>query len=140
MARPTKLTDPVHKAVVGSVRAGLPRSAAFAAAGIHPDTGSEWIRRGTGRDDRPATDLYAAFARDIEAAEAEYQAELLGVIHTAVAAGDAKEARWLLERRFPQHWGREQPAAKSARDQHPLLIELHARATEEGIQRTLESR
>ncbi|MDA2954111.1 MAG: hypothetical protein O2976_05805 [Actinomycetota bacterium] len=61
MARPSKLTPAVHAAIVGHVKNGLPRPAAFAAAGVSPSTGSEWIRRGEGRDDRPEDAAFTAF-------------------------------------------------------------------------------
>ena len=122
MARPSKLTPAVHAAIVGHVKNGIPRPAAFAAAGVSPSTGSEWIRRGEGRDDRPEDEAFAVFATDIGVAEGEYQTRLLGVVHAAADAGDARHARWLLERRFPQHWGPHQVIQTEGESEPPLTL------------------
>lgn len=101
--RGTKLTPQVHEKIVRAVRAGSFFSTACLHAGVSPETGWEWLRRGRGEDERRKTPLYAAFAEDIARANAD--AELRAQTQLVVAGQQDWRANLAyLERRFPERW------------------------------------
>lgn len=98
--RPSKLTPEVQQRVIGALRLGLSRSAAAGVGRIAPRTLRDWLSRGE-RGEAPFDDLLEA----VETAEGQAQAKLTGMLLKA-ASGDPKVTKWLLERRFPEDWGR----------------------------------
>lgn len=46
------------------------------------------------------------FAERMDTARAKAQFGLIAILHKAAAAGDTKSAMWLLERGWPEEWGR----------------------------------
>lgn len=68
--RKTRLTDAIQQVIVSAIKAGNYLTAAAEFAGVAADTVHEWIRRGEGRDKRPASKKYAEFAAAIKEAEA----------------------------------------------------------------------
>ena len=113
MGRPTKLTMQVHSAILASIRGGAFASTAAAAAGISEATFHRWMRRGRQAIERvdnggelPEEEIpYKVFHLDVVAAEAEVEVAAASALWTAARAGDWRAASWLLERRFPAHWG-----------------------------------
>lgn len=93
MARPSKLTAERLDRVLAGLRVGATLARACAAAGISDDTLRRWRSR------RP--DVRTA----VERAEAEQALHCLQMI-AAAAPKDWRAAAWLLERRFPEHYGR----------------------------------
>lgn len=91
MARPTKLTPGMTKAICEALRAGNTRTAAGAYAGISHQTFTNWFK---GNED---------FADAVLKAEADAEVRNVAIIQTA-----AKEtwtaAAWWLERRKPENW------------------------------------
>ena len=86
------LSDPAsQKAVLDALRSGMSTSSASSLVGIT----------------REALRLYrktdAGFHQACIQAVAEFEAEQLGIVRSA-SFDDAKNAQWLLERRFPQKW------------------------------------
>jgi hypothetical protein len=67
------LTPEVQQKIVAFVRAGSYDWVAAEANGVDRQTFWEWIRRGEGREhpDRPPTDLYANFAKEVREARAQ---------------------------------------------------------------------
>jgi hypothetical protein len=132
MARPTKLTPAIHKAIVRAVSRGVPLERASALVQVDQYTVLEWIRRGEGREGRhrPQTKLYAQFACDIQKARAQDEARRVARINAAGQGGtvlyestitypdgrierEVKHAApqwqadaWHLERSRPEAWGR----------------------------------
>lgn len=96
----------MHAALLERVRDGLPITAAAESCGVSPATVREWLRRGEGRDDRPAQEPYATFATEVRAAEADLEREALECVQAAADRGTWRAAAWFLERRFPERWGR----------------------------------
>jgi len=104
MVRPTKFTAETVKVVLAGIRAGLPYRLSAEAAGIHYDTLNEWVQ---GRFPRGADkDLKAAFPDRLTRARGESAARLTALISTA-ASTDWRAAAWLLERRFPESFGKD---------------------------------
>lgn len=99
--RPTKLTPELHADIVRTIKAGNYLETAAAMAGVERLTLREWIKKGV----RAKSGAYHAFALDIEQAMAH--AEVVDVLGIRKAGEKEWTARaWLLERRFPDRWGR----------------------------------
>lgn len=97
--RPSVLTPEVRKKLLAGLRCGLSRAAAATRAGIGARTLREWMAR------TDTAEPYASLRAEVEAVEADCEARLSAVIFKA-ALNDPNQARWLLERRFPQRWAK----------------------------------
>jgi len=98
--------------ILEAVGAGATLRAAAAAAGIDESTLWRWQQRN------------AAFAKDLHAREAESEVVLVAIIRRA-AETDWRAAMALLERRWPDTWGR--------RDRVDLDVYVRQRASELGL-------
>jgi hypothetical protein len=100
--RPTRLTPELIEQLVNPIRElGLFRRRAAALAQVDEGLFSKWYRRGRGEK----RGIYAAFADEVDRAEAEYQEKTLRQLQDASAA-DPRLKLKLLERRFPEEYGR----------------------------------
>ena len=104
MGRPTKLTDEVQATIVAALEGGCTRSAAAGAAGIDPSTLQRWVRRGERADGRDKR--FRLFCMAIKKAESMCDMRCLELINAAASEGRWQAAAWILERRWPQSWGR----------------------------------
>lgn len=101
------LTRAMAKRICAHVATGTPKTIAAAAEGVADNTVEEWIRRGEGRDERPATPLLAEFAKAIRKAEAQdvnrrkVRLEKAAELDPALAV---KVDTWWLERRHPEEF------------------------------------
>lgn len=86
---------------------GLNRNTACGAVRITPKTMRNWMDRGE-KGEEP----FASFALDIAEAESAYEQELQDAIKVHAPA-DYKAAAFLIERRFPKHWGAKQQVEHS---------------------------
>lgn len=77
-----------------ALRAGASRKAAARIAGISPATLAVWQNE------------YPEFLAQMEQAESELQLEALIQLQEARANGDAASTRWLLEKKFPEEFGK----------------------------------
>lgn len=125
--RPTECNARTTQIICDAVRAGNYLKVAAELVGLHPDTIRQWRHRG----ERERREPYATFAREIDEAMAASEATCVRIIveaatgfdevTTEVTIGgkdDGRETRkvthrrdWraalaLLERRFPERWGR----------------------------------
>ena len=101
MARPSKFSPQVRKAILDAVEAGNFRDSAARAAGVGPRTLDRWLQLGLQYPDGE----YGAFRAALLAAEGKAEAALVRTIFD-MARSDWKAAAWWLERKFPQRWGR----------------------------------
>ena len=115
--RATLLTPKVEAALLEATRAGMWLESAAARAHVSSATVLEWLRRGEGRDDRPATPELEAFALKFREAEAEAEEEALATIKAA-RFDHWQAAAWWCERRHPSRY--------SARVQESVRSELDA--------------
>ncbi len=147
----TILTKARHKAIVEAVRNGLPFAQACVLSGIGRTTGLEWLQRGRGEHKRKKTPVFVAFAKAIEYAEAEGEYELLkeirdcgqphevqavkvverksGVIETTTTTTtkrDWKPLMTLLERKYPDRYGKKWNPQENADDEPPKVVNLPA--------------
>jgi len=93
MARPSKYSDAVAKHICDAIRIGATHEDAARSAGICADTISIW------KKNKPE------FAEMMKRAEAEFKVSALKIIRGA-AIESWQAAAWLLERKFPDEFGR----------------------------------
>jgi hypothetical protein len=99
-----RLTKVVHETIVKHLKAGAFKRHAAEAAGISDRALADWLKRGAAGE-KP----YAAFARDVQVAQAEDFIRNQAVIsRAALIDRDWKAAAWNLERKSPTLYGRNQ--------------------------------
>ncbi len=104
-----RLTPAVRDRILELVRDGNFKTTAARAVGIPHSTLGTWLQKA-----REGAEPYASFARDLEVARAESEANALATIKSA-APKSWQAAAWFLERAFPDRWRmREQAHAKDA--------------------------
>ena len=110
MPRPTKLTPEVQQTIVAMLRAGNRIEYSAEAAGVSRRTAYDWIERGAkpGKPNKP----YRDFADAVEQARAEAHARQVSLIANA-ASKSWQAAAWLLERQYPETWGKPADRAKT---------------------------
>ena len=106
MARPTKLTPEVEERIVRAIRAGNYPEVAARHAGVHPSTYYRWMERGALEGDASEDDPYRHLRAEVERALADAEAAEVALIAQAARGGSWAAAAWLLERRYPDRWGR----------------------------------
>jgi len=88
--------------VIEAIKVGAPMHVAAQAAGIHERTLQRALAKGRDGDPR-----YAAMVEEMERAEAQAAVMALEVIRAAaLSGGQWQAAAWLLERRWPDQYGR----------------------------------
>jgi len=101
MGRRTKLTEETKQILLDSIASGMPYELSCQRAGICFDTFSTW--RAKGEEGR---EPYASFLGDLKQAEGNAVFVRLSQIDLAAENGNWQAAAWLLERRYPEHFGR----------------------------------
>lgn len=102
MARPTKLSKALTEEVCKYLRGGAHRRFAAAKVSIDESQFSRWFHRGAGEDKGPFREFYLA-VNDAEATFALSGVEGM----KAAAAHNPKNWQFLLSRRFPGEFGRQ---------------------------------
>jgi len=102
IGRKTKLTPEVQTAIVQAVARGLPYCHARRLAGVGRSTFFNWMA--LGENLRVGT-LYRDFRDAVKRADAQFVVEALGHIQAA-GKKQWQAYAWLLERRFPEDFGR----------------------------------
>lgn len=110
MAR-DKCTRELIEAAVELKRGGMNNRDTAACLGIHEATFYRWISN-------PAKPIHREFSEALKKAEVEYKAALRERIFRA-SEGDWKAAAWLLERMYPDEYGR--------RERHEIEAEVGGR-------------
>jgi hypothetical protein len=100
--RPSKLTDELRDRITTVIRTGVSADVAAAAVGIAPRTYYRWMAMG----ETARSGCHRAFRDAVDQAKAESEVELVSRLETAARNGSWRAAAWLLERRFPERWGR----------------------------------
>lgn len=103
MARPSKLTAEVERAICDALKAGATRRMAAEYAGVGESTMRTWCAAKGAR--------FRSFQAALKAAEAKGDVGALAVIRQAAQNGTWQAAAWLLERRHPAEYGRRQVVA-----------------------------
>ena len=126
--RKTQLSPKVQQIILHAVEAGTSLEAAARSAGVSPHTVREWRRRGRGEDDRPAIEPYVSFAARLDNAQAGFEIDAASTIYAACQDGKWRAAAWLLERRYPQRWGRRSQRAGATSRQRDEVSHAPPRA------------
>jgi hypothetical protein len=122
--RPTKLTPERQAKIVEALRAGNYFETACASAGISPALGYEWLARGEGRDpDRKCTPLHAEFADAVRLAEAQAEAEAVGVVRAGFD-DNPRLALDFLARRCPARWAPTQRHEVTGKDGEDVRLSV----------------
>jgi hypothetical protein len=100
--RKTKLTLQIQKAIGDKIVIGAPLKFAAEASGIDESTFYRWLQRG----EKEKSGIYYEFRKYIMECEAKSVIVHLNIITRAANDGDPKASEWILERRFPEHFGR----------------------------------
>ena len=101
MARPTKLTPEVQDLIVDGINAGLTFRLTCARVGVNPGTFYRWLETG----EIVKTGMYREFYEAVERAKADSALRLVSQI-TLQALTDWRAAAFILERRFPDDYGK----------------------------------
>ena len=101
MARPTKLDADRQARICEALALGVSIEAAAAHAGLSAACVHEWMARG-----RNGERLYAEFLEAATRARDAAEVRFAAVVAKAAKEGSESAARWWLERRRPETWGR----------------------------------
>lgn len=125
-----QLTRKVGSEICERVAKGVPKSYAARASGVAPNTVLEWERRGRGDDERPTTELTRWFAGEMEKAVARFIESKV----VEISNDEAWQAKaWMLERRFPDEFGRREIQRYEGVVDHTVRVELAFDATPEPV-------
>ena len=102
MARPTKLTSEIKQQIGKSVALGMTYALSAASAGITYQTFNDWMKRGK----NSKSGEYFEFYKYINKCNAEGAMKCLERLNEAAKTGDYRVCMWILERRFPEGYGR----------------------------------
>lgn len=104
----------IGDAIVERVAAGLPVELAAESVGVGKEMVWEWLRRGKGQDkQRAKAPVYARFAEALTRARGRCAGSLIVELRKW-AGKDPRVIMWMLERRFPEHFGRSDKLAVQA--------------------------
>jgi hypothetical protein len=115
--RPSKLTPALQAKLCDAIRSGNFLETAASFAGIDKSTLHRWLKRG----DRERRGACHDFAAAVDKAVADSQALAVARIAKAANDGNWQASAWLLERRFPENWGR--------RDRHEIKADINSTVT-----------
>ena len=97
--RPSKADDECMKKILDGIKAGLSYEGACGLARVSYNTFNRWRQWG----EKGTSEKFRKFCEELSYAEAVAEAEQLKKIKNDP---DTKYACWILERRFPERWGR----------------------------------
>ena len=103
--RPCSLTPEVQAVLLKAVERGLPLKESALLAGISYDTLNRWRNNGESETAEP---VFRNFCKALLQAQAKAVDTLVSQIQSAAKKGDWKAAAWILERRHPHDWGRQE--------------------------------
>ena len=109
VGRPSKRTPEREARILQVLEAGNTRRAACEYVGIDQDTMSRWCAR------------YADFADRVRKAEAQAEIQAVAIIRQGIRNGDTADAKWWLERRRPDDYGRREKVEITVRQQAERL-------------------
>ena len=119
--RPTKLTDAVQATLVEAISSGMPMTPAAWMAGVSPQAVSDWTTRGEADLASGIESAHARFADAIKRAEGssvQSQLRLLNSVPT-----DWQRHAWMLERRWPEWFGRRDALAVQHSGEVRIVVE-----------------
>lgn len=125
--RPTKLTPETQERILKAIREGNYREVAAQWAGVAPETLYRWLSR----DREPYRQFRHALLEAEQAAEIRMVARIM-----KMAEKDPNHAKWWLERKFPDRWGRR--PTPSLEDKKKIVEELLSGLSEKARRQVYE--
>lgn len=146
--RKTLLTQERVNAITSMLRAGAYVEDACLAVGIHRSTFYNWITRGTTQRERhnagleiePDEQPFLDFLDTVEQADAEGLINHLMNIDHAANNGTWQASAWILERKQPKKWGRQDRTEITGPEGGPIQINVSTEELERKVTRILERR
>ncbi len=102
MARPSKLTYEIQQLIGNNVSLGLTYALATASAGITYQTFNDWMNKRK----NSKSGKYFEFYKHVKKCNAEGAMKCLQRLKKVTDSGNCKVCMWILERRFPNDYGR----------------------------------
>ena len=130
------LNKTISKKIEQALRAGNYKQTAAKYAGISLGTFYGWMQRGRNfeQNDGPKEDaIYFEFLKMVEKAMADAEVEDVAIIKNA-SRKQWQAAAWMLERKFPDRWGRRDHVELTGKDGGP--VEISAR---EKVEKQIEA-
>lgn len=123
MGRKTKLTPEITNQICNLIEKGLPYSFVCEAVGIHKDTFYDWMKKGeAGKKE------FSDFSDSVNRSKANFALKCLERVNQAADNGSVFCATWLLEKRFPEEFGkRENINIKSKNENENLNINANVK-------------
>jgi hypothetical protein len=112
--------------IVLAARKGISRTDCFKLAGLHQDTGFDWLR--WARQDPEKYPLLVRWSRLLERAEAQFNIDLVEVVTDAAmsrAPNTWQAGMTMLERRDPENWGKRDTTRIEAGDKPLVNVQLN---------------
>jgi hypothetical protein len=103
--RPSLFTDDVKHKIIEALKAGVWKKDAAVYAGIAPTTLDEWLARAAKYEELGEANELTEFSAAVRVTQVKHKVYLVGQV-TKAAAEDWKAAMVLLERMFPNEYGR----------------------------------
>jgi transposase-like protein len=126
IGRRTKLTNEVKGQIVATISMGLTDKDACVVAGISEVTFYEWLNRGRnkeGYNGRKWAPVYATFANEVERARVANKVHHVRNIYRA-SETQWQASAWMLERRFPEEYGRRDRIDVGNAEEKPFKAEV----------------
>lgn len=113
------LTPEIHAEIVAHVAAGASHETAASCARIPPTTLAGWLRRG-----RAGEPGYEALALDVDQARAQIELRLVSYVRQSAENGQWQAAAWLLERVWPERYGKRAVEAAAASEGLRVVVRI----------------
>lgn len=112
-----KLTDELLAKICELKGEGLSNKDICCAVGIHEATLYRWLNKPTNR-------LHRALGDEFKKAEAAYKEQLLNTVRDAAFSKHQywTAAAWLLERKYPEEYGRPETRRETAAEDAPRIV------------------
>jgi len=114
--RPTKLTPELQEEILRYISADNYFETSCWAVGITPQTGYNWLKRG----ERESSGIFREFYLAVKRAEAK--AEILNVAYIKAGTDNWQSRAWILERKFPDRWGKKEKHELTGKDGQPIEV------------------
>lgn len=111
----------IAEQICDGIRAGMPKRLAVAGV-LDESTFYDYINKGEADMAKGKDTVYSEFAKQVKEAEKCFLTRNLKVIEAATA-DTWTAAAWLLERRFPDEYGRNRIEITGSKDAEPIQVE-----------------
>lgn len=105
--RPSLFTEEREAKIIDAIRRGLTYKGAAAYAGISYSTFHRWKTDGKSDFNLGVESVLCEFWKALQEANGEAQLRFVSNIGDSAGKGDWRAAAWMLERRFPDVWGKD---------------------------------